>query len=272
GYATCGAGSACRRSGAPPRSWSPRRAGWPARRRTARARCWPPAATRGAGSPTGSPAAGDPAASAPRTSGAATNLRGVGVPEEMSERTTAEVPTVEEPPAEAKQRHAELAREVEEHNYRYYVLDAPIISDAEFDALMRELVELEERYPALRTPDSPTQRVGGTYATEFAPVSHIEPMLSLDNAFRDGEPEAWVRRLERERGGPGGAGCEPQIGGLAISLVYERGRLARAAARGDGRPGEDVTLNVRAIRQVPHHLSVTDPPDVLEVRGEIYFP
>src|SRR5690606_19221390 len=133
GYATCGAGSACRRSGAPPRSWSPRRAGWPARRRTARARCWPPAATRGAGSPTGSPAAGDPAASAPRTSGAATNLRGVGVPEEMSELTTAEVPTVEEPPAEAKQRHAELAREVEEHNYRYYVLDAPIISDAEFD-------------------------------------------------------------------------------------------------------------------------------------------
>jgi len=190
----------------------------------------------------------------------------------MSELTTAEVPTVEEPPAEAKQRHAELAREVEEHNYRYYVLDAPIISDAEFDALMRELVELEERYPALRTPDSPTQRVGGTYATEFAPVSHIEPMLSLDNAFRDGELEAWVRRVEREVGGPVRYLCEPKIDGLAISLVYERGRLARAATRGDGRTGEDVTLNVRSIRQVPHHLSVTDPPDVLEVRGEIYFP
>ncbi|HEY8452084.1 MAG: NAD-dependent DNA ligase LigA [Micromonosporaceae bacterium] len=190
----------------------------------------------------------------------------------MRELTTAEVPAGEEPPTEAKQRHAELVKLVDEHSYRYYVLDAPIISDAEFDALMRELVELEERYPALRTPDSPTQRVGGGYSTEFAPVSHIEPMLSLDNAFRDEELEAWVRRIEREVGGPVRYLCEPKVDGLAISLVYERGRLVRAATRGDGRTGEEVTFNVRTIRQVPDRLAVSDPPDVLEVRGEIYFP
>jgi DNA ligase (NAD+) len=196
----------------------------------------------------------------------------VEAPEDMRELTTAEVPAGEEPPTEAKQRHAELVKLVDEHSYRYYVLDAPIISDAEFDALMRELVELEERYPALRTPDSPTQRVGGGYSTEFAPVSHIEPMLSLDNAFRDEELEAWVRRIEREVGGPVRYLCEPKVDGLAISLVYERGRLVRAATRGDGRTGEEVTFNVRTIRQVPDRLAVSDPPDVLEVRGEIYFP
>ena len=177
-----------------------------------------------------------------------------------------------DPPAEARERHAELAEAVEYHRYRYYVLDAPTVSDAEFDALMRELEELEERYPALRTPDSPTQKVGGTYSTEFTPVAHREPMLSLDNAFRDDELVAWVQRLERETGGGLSYLCEPKVDGLAINLTYERGRLVRAATRGDGRTGEDVTFNVRAIPQVPDELTGDDVPELLEVRGEIYFP
>lgn len=178
----------------------------------------------------------------------------------------------EEPAVEAKQRHAELAKLVDEHRYRYYVLDAPTVSDAEFDALMRELEELEERFPALRTPDSPTQQVGGTYSTEFQPVQHVEPMMSLDNAFRDDELVAWVQRVDREAGGPVTYLCEPKVDGLAISLTYQHGRLVRAATRGDGRTGEEVTLNVRAIERVPNDLTVDDPPDLLEVRGEIYFP
>ena len=177
-----------------------------------------------------------------------------------------------EPPAEARERHAELAKDVEHHRYRYYVLDAPTISDAQFDALMRELEELEQRYPSLRTPDSPTQKVGGTYSTEFSPVPHREPMLSLDNAFRVEELAAWVQRVERDAGEPISYLCEPKVDGLAISLVYERGQLARAATRGDGRTGEDVTFNVRAIPQVPGELAGEDVPEVLEVRGEIYFP
>lgn len=177
-----------------------------------------------------------------------------------------------EPPPQARERHAELAKEVEHHRYRYYVLDAPTISDAEFDALMRELEELEEQYPALRTPDSPTQKVGGTYSTEFTPVAHRERMLSLDNAFRMDELVSWVQRVEREAGEPVSYLCEPKVDGLAISLTYERGQLTRAATRGDGRTGEDVTYNVRAIPQVPTELTGQDVPELLEVRGEIYFP
>ncbi len=172
-----------------------------------------------------------------------------------------------------RQRHAELCTLVEEHRHRYYVLDQPTISDAEFDALMRELVDLEERFPTLRTPDSPTQQVGGTYSTEFRPVKHVEPMMSLDNAFSDEELVAWAQRVERELGGRQVSYlCEPKIDGLAISLTYEHGRLTRAATRGDGRTGEDVTRNVRAIADVPQRLATDDPPDLLEVRGEIYFP
>src|SRR5690606_6982229 len=165
------------------------------------------------------------------------------------------------------------AKEIEEHQWRYYVLDAPTISDAAYDALLRELSALEEEFPALRTPDSPTQRVGGTYSTEFTPVEHVEPMLSLDNAFREDELVAWVQRVEREAGTDRLAYlCEPKVDGLAINLTYRRGRLARAATRGDGRTGEDVTFNVRAIKDVPDELTGENVPELLEVRGATCSP
>jgi DNA ligase (NAD+) len=204
----------------------------------------------------------------------ATSLQGVEAGDRRVDRQGATVPAVagEEPGAEALQRHAELAKLVDEHRYRYFVLDAPTISDGAFDELVRELESLEQRHPALRTPDSPTQRVGGTYATEFTPVDHIEPMLSLDNAFADDELVAWAQRVQREAGDDVSYLCEPKVDGLAINLTYENGWLARAATRGDGRTGEEVTLNVRAIRKVPNQLAGDDLPATLEVRGEIYFP
>ncbi|KKK07865.1 NAD-dependent DNA ligase LigA [Micromonospora sp. HK10] len=181
-----------------------------------------------------------------------------------------------EPTPQARERHATLSQELTDHQYRYYVLDAPIISDAEFDKQLRELEALEAEYPALRTPDSPTQRVGGTFSTDFTPVTHAERMLSLDNAFADEELAAWAERVERDAGGPVPYLCELKVDGLAINLTYEKGRLVRAATRGDGRTGEDVTANVRSIRDVPARLTPSDDfPDVpalLEVRGEIYFP
>ncbi|MGC1210543.1 MAG: NAD-dependent DNA ligase LigA [Micromonospora sp.] len=181
-----------------------------------------------------------------------------------------------EPTPEARERHATLSQELTEHQYRYYVLDAPTISDAEFDKLLRELEALEAEFPALRTPDSPTQRVGGTFSTDFTPVTHAERMLSLDNAFADEELAAWAERVERDAGGPVPYLCELKVDGLAINLTYERGRLVRAATRGDGRTGEDVTANVRSIRDVPGRLTPADDfpdvPEFLEVRGEIYFP
>jgi DNA ligase (NAD+) len=179
-------------------------------------------------------------------------------------------------PAEARERHAELAREIDEHRYRYHVLDRPIASDAEYDALFRELEELEARHSELRTPDSPTQQVGFTYSTEFAPVEHLERLMSLDNAFTDEELAAWAARVERELGSAAAAArylCELKIDGLAVALVYEGGRLVRAATRGDGRTGEDVTLNVRTLRDVPDRLDKDGGvPDLLEVRGEVFFP
>ncbi|MET7971159.1 NAD-dependent DNA ligase LigA [Micromonospora sp. NPDC005305] len=181
-----------------------------------------------------------------------------------------------EPTPEARERHATLSQELTEHQYRYYVLDAPTVSDAEFDKQLRELEALEEQYPALRTPDSPTQRVGGTFSTDFTPVTHAERMLSLDNAFADEELAAWAERVERDAGGPVPYLCELKVDGLAINLTYEKGRLVRAATRGDGRTGEDVTANVRSIRDVPARLTPSDDfpdvPEFLEVRGEIYFP
>jgi DNA ligase (NAD+) len=186
---------------------------------------------------------------------------------------SAEAIAGEEPPAQTRERHAVLAREVEEHRYRYFVQDAPTVSDAEFDQLMRELQALEEEYPALRTPDSPTQQVGGTYSTLFTPVEHIQPMMSLDNAFRDEELVAWAQRVERDAPGSMTYLCEPKVDGLAINLTYQDGRLVRAATRGDGRTGEDVTFNVRAIRDVPNELTGrAGVPKTLEVRGEIYMP
>jgi DNA ligase (NAD+) len=177
-----------------------------------------------------------------------------------------------EPTPEARDRHATLSTELEEHQYRYHVLDAPIIGDGEYDRLMRELLALEERYPGLRTPDSPSQRVGGAYNTLFEPVAHAERMLSLDNAFTDAELAAWAERVEREVGAKAATYlCELKIDGLAISLTYERGRLVKAATRGDGRTGEDVTLNVRTIADVPERLKGKDLPEFIEVRGEVFF-
>lgn len=193
----------------------------------------------------------------------------LGVPD-----AAAEAAAGREPPAPVRQRAAELAKDIEDHRYRYFVLDTPTISDGAFDALVRELEELEREFPALRTPDSPTQRVGGTFSTLFTPVDHIEPMMSLDNAVRDEELVAWVDRVERDVGESVAVSylCEPKVDGLAINLTYRDGRLARAATRGDGRTGEDVTLNVRAIRDVPNRLTGPGAPVLLEVRGEIYFP
>ena len=176
------------------------------------------------------------------------------------------------PPAEISVKHAALAVEVTEHQFRYYVLDRPTVTDAEFDRLLRELEAMEEKYPQLRTPDSPTQRVGGTFSTDFAPVSHAERMFSLDNAFDDAELAAWAERVERDAGESVRYLCEVKVDGLAISLTYQHGRLVRAATRGDGRTGEDVTANVRTIADIPATLTGTNLPDVIEIRGEIYFP
>jgi DNA ligase (NAD+) len=174
----------------------------------------------------------------------------------------------------ARHRHAGLSAEITEHNHRYHVLDAPVISDAEYDALMRELRELEERHPDLRTPDSPTQRVGDVISTDFAPVEHLERLLSLDNAFSREELDAWAARTERLAGtdAVGPYLCELKIDGLAVALVYRGGRLVRAATRGDGVTGEDVTPNIRTIAAAPARLAGTGWPEVLEVRGEVYLP
>ncbi|BBU23639.1 NAD-dependent DNA ligase LigA [Mycobacterium xenopi] len=169
----------------------------------------------------------------------------------------------------------ELADEVREHQFRYYVRDAPIISDAEFDKLFARLVALEEQYPELRKPDSPTQLVGGAgFATDFMPAEHLERMLSLDNAFNQEELAAWAARVRAEIGDQAHYLCELKIDGVALSLVYRDGRLTRAATRGDGRTGEDVTLNARTIDDVPERLQASDDfpiPTVLEVRGEVFF-
>ncbi|MBO0826964.1 MAG: NAD-dependent DNA ligase LigA [Streptosporangiales bacterium] len=176
-------------------------------------------------------------------------------------------------PADVRRRHAELSREIEDHRYRYYVLDRPVASDAEFDALFRELQGIEENYPSLRTPDSPTQQVGGAISTEFTEVEHIERLLSLDDAFSDDELVAWVARVEREVGGMDAVPviCELKIDGLAVDLVYEDGYLVRGATRGNGRVGEDVTANIRTIDAVPVRLAGDDVPELLEVRGEVFF-
>ncbi|MCV7077642.1 NAD-dependent DNA ligase LigA [Mycobacterium szulgai] len=169
----------------------------------------------------------------------------------------------------------ELAEEVREHQFRYYVRDAPIITDAEFDKLLRRLEALEEQHPELRTPDSPTQLVGGAgFATDFESAEHLERMLSLDNAFSSAELGAWAGRIHAEVGDAAHYLCELKIDGVALSLVYRDGRLARAATRGDGRTGEDVTLNARTIDDVPQRLtgSADYPvPEILEVRGEVFF-
>ncbi|MEU4084877.1 NAD-dependent DNA ligase LigA [Streptomyces aureus] len=176
-------------------------------------------------------------------------------------------------PAEARERHAQLAEQIEEHRFRYYVKDAPVVSDAEFDTLLRSLEALEEEYSELRTPDSPTQKVAGAYATEFTSVQHRQRMLSLDNAFTDLELAAWAERVARDVGASDHHFlCELKVDGLAVNLTYEHGRLTRAATRGDGRTGEDITPNVRTIAEIPDRLTGDRVPDLVEIRGEVYFP
>ncbi|MDT5138731.1 MAG: ligase [Mycobacterium sp.] len=169
----------------------------------------------------------------------------------------------------------DLAEEVREHQFRYYVRDAPIITDSEFDQLLRRLEALEKQHPELRTPDSPTQLVGGAgFATDFESVDHLERMLSLDNAFSSEELGAWSTRIHAEVGDDAHYLCELKIDGVALALVYRDGRLTRAATRGDGRTGEDVTLNARTIDEIPLRLTASDDyplPKVLEVRGEVFF-
>ncbi|MBO0809295.1 MAG: NAD-dependent DNA ligase LigA, partial [Actinobacteria bacterium] len=171
----------------------------------------------------------------------------------------------------ARRRHAELSAEISEYDYQYYVLDSPTASDAEYDALMRELRALEEAHPGLRTPDSPTQRPGGGLSTLFTPVQHLEPMLSLDNTFSAEEFDAWAERVAR-LGGGGPYLCEVKIDGLAVALVYRNGRLVQGTTRGDGVTGEDVTPNLRTIGAVPMRLAGADLPAELEVRGEVFLP
>ena len=179
------------------------------------------------------------------------------------------------PDPDARRRWQELADEVREHQFRYYIKAAPVVSDADFDALFNELLALEERFGELRVPDSPTQLVGGAgFATEFTPAEHLERMLSLDDVFNTDELQAWSVRVENELGPDPRYLCELKVDGVAIALVYRDGRLERAATRGDGRVGEDVTLNARTIGDIPENLTETTEfpiPKVLEVRGEVFF-
>jgi DNA ligase (NAD+) len=173
-------------------------------------------------------------------------------------------------PTQARERAARLRREIERHNYLYYVLDAPQISDAEFDRLFRELEALEARYPELRSADSPTQRVGAPVQGELAPVVHAVPMLSLNNALTEEEAAAFDRRVCDALGlQEVEYAAEPKFDGLAVSLAYADGALAVGATRGDGYTGEDVTVNLRTIRAVPLRLAADRPPALLEVRGEV---
>jgi len=178
-------------------------------------------------------------------------------------------------PVDVEQRHAVLAAELDDHAYRYYVLDSPIVSDAEYDTAMRELTAIEDSYPQLRTPDSPTQKVAGSYSTQFTPVTHLQRLLSLDNVFSFDELEAWAARTERDAGEAVSYLCELKVDGLAVDLVYEKGVLVRGATRGDGYTGEDITPNIRTIADIPHTLKAgaeAPVPELLEVRGEVYFP
>ncbi|MFD0005669.1 NAD-dependent DNA ligase LigA [Streptomyces sp. NPDC127178] len=176
-------------------------------------------------------------------------------------------------PAQAREKHAKLAEQIEEHRFRYYVKDAPVISDAEFDDLLRSLEALEDEYPELRTPDSPTQKVAVEYETDLAEVEHRERMLSLDNVFDDAGLAAWAERVAKDVGGPDyHLLCELKVDGLAVNLTYEDGRLTRAATRGTGRIGEDITPNVMTIAEIPHRLTGDRVPRLVEIRGEVYFP
>ena len=188
---------------------------------------------------------------------------------------TPDDPDIDPIDPDTSRRWQELAEEVRDHQFRYYIKDAPVVSDAEFDTLLRDLAALEERYPELRVADSPTQLVGGAgFATEFTAAEHLERMLSLDDVFDTDELAAWSARVQSELGPEPNYLCELKVDGVAIALVYRDGRLERAATRGDGRVGEDVTLNARTIGDIPEILTATAElpvPEVLEVRGECFF-
>jgi DNA ligase (NAD+) len=192
----------------------------------------------------------------------------------VSEKTTKQAPDAlrSEVPDEVRRRAAELTEQIDAHQFAYYVKDAPTVSDGAYDTLLRELQQIEDEHPELRSPQSPTQRVGGTYSTEFTPVDHVERMLSLDNAFSPEELAEWGERVAREANTTYHYLCELKIDGLAINLLYEKGKLVRGVTRGDGRTGEDVTLNVRTIDGIPHELKGEDVPALVEIRGEVFFP
>ncbi|HEX2154534.1 MAG TPA: NAD-dependent DNA ligase LigA [Acidimicrobiia bacterium] len=174
---------------------------------------------------------------------------------------------------EVEARLTELRQQIHDANHRYYVEDDPVLSDAEYDDLMRELRTLEEQHPDLITPESPTQQVGvATSQSSFAPVEHLRPLFSLDNAESMSDLEAWAGRIGRQLGyEPAGFALELKIDGLAVVLVYEDGKLSRGATRGDGTTGEDITANLRTVGEVPQHLKGPDVPSLLEVRGEVYM-
>lgn len=167
-----------------------------------------------------------------------------------------------------------LREKINEHNYRYYALNSPIVSDAEYDKLLHQLQELEAQHPELITPDSPTQRVGAAPLREFAEVQHQLPMLSLDNAFTEEDLIAFDRRVHERLGSiqPIEYACEPKLDGVAVSITYKNGALALGATRGDGITGEEITQNIKTIRSIPLHLLGKKFPRILEVRGEVYLP
>jgi DNA ligase (NAD+) len=185
---------------------------------------------------------------------------------------TADREDLTEVPDDARTRHRDLSEELDRYAFAYYVRDEPLVSDGQYDELMGELKALEAAHHALVTPDSPSQKVNGGFTATFSPVQHLERMQSLDNAFSSDELSAWATRVERE--GAAGASylCELKVDGVAVAIVYENGRMVRAATRGDGTTGEDVTANVRTMANVPQQLTGDGVPELLEVRGEIYFP
>jgi DNA ligase (NAD+) len=172
---------------------------------------------------------------------------------------------------QARKRAESLRREIDEHNYRYYVLDNPLVSDAEYDRLLRALQSIEEQFPKLITPDSPTQRVGAAPLAEFGEIKHTVPMTSMGNAFDEEEVHEWDRRVHKGLGVEAGVmyTAEPKFDGASVNIRYERGSLAHAGTRGDGTTGEDVTQNIKTIKNIPLRLRGTSWPKVLEVRGEV---
>ena len=172
---------------------------------------------------------------------------------------------------EIRHRIVELCEQIRDHQFKYYAQDKPTISDGEFDALLIELKKLEAAHPEYKLQDSPSDLVGGGFATHFQQSDHIEKMASLDNVFDEGELQSWFERIAKTSTKNTWL-CEVKVDGLAINLLYEKGKLTKALTRGNGVTGEDVTLNIRTIKTIPHELSGKNLPDVLEVRGEVFFP